>query len=370
MRKNRPITGPAVILTGIIGLLAAASCKHRPDDTMYEYRIRGETLALADTEPDSLLFDRVDQVQLYGLTETGEVVSYHQGTDYTLEGNRVRRTADSPIPNLADHRVRVLDNGKFRWNSEPDRNPELTLPYQIYADYTVLEASPDRVTPPLFSEGVFQKIAAKGYLRLACIGTSISFGVHTYARHYHNSDFQTYPQIIARALNRHYGITCQVINRSTDGGTVDQIRDLSAVIAEQPDVVLLEMGMNDHTGTSPNAAAFRDVIDNAVSVLQAEGIEVILVGFFQQNCGWELEYEENTLNFNTILKEVASECRVGFADIYSAFERLDKTKLYTDYMGDYMHHPTSFGHQLYYLEIMPFFLDRPIERSVLWSYVN
>ncbi len=35
-------------------------------------------------------------------------------------------------------------------------------------------------------------------------------------------------------------------------------------------------------------------------------------------------------------------------------------------MGDFMHHSTSFGHQLYYLEVMPFFLtEKPHSPELL-----
>ena len=154
---------------------------------------------------------------------------------------------------------------------------------------------------------------------------------------------------------------------SIDGGGVNQIQDLDLILLENPDIVILELGMNDHLGNSSDY--YLSSLERAINVFKQKGIEIILVGFFQQNSDWELENIKNTIEYNEILKKLSIDYGLYFADIYSAFELIDKDKLYKDLTGDFMHHPTSFGHQLYYLEVIPFFLTEKVYSLELLKYI-
>lgn len=363
--------GKVLKLLSFILCVIVSGCRNSSvDQQSYPYRIKGETITLTSTEWNSLWKRDVDNISLYAIEPSGNKVVYNQGVDYEVSENRIRRTTNSRIIDFAQHKVVYGENGKFRWASEPNRNPELTLPYQIYVDYSYAD-TPVTIRPSdKASRRLRTKIEQREPLKLVAIGTSISFGAHTFDQYYNNSDKQTYYQLTSRFISAYYNINCTSINLSTDGGGVSQILDLRPVIQADPDVVVLELGMNDHLGLSPNMDAYKSAIEQAIIELKEQQIDVILVGFFQQNKDWELEYPNNTILYNAALKELSNTHNVYFADVYTLFEKMDKLKLYKDYMGDYIHHPTSFAHQLYYLELTSFFIDKPISENSLLQILD
>jgi hypothetical protein len=245
-----------------------------------------------------------------------------------------------------------------------DRNPELTIGYQILADYEVYNVY------EYSSSSDFMYGEEK--MKMATIGTSITYGAHTYEQYYYSSDKQTYPYLVAKGLLKLYGIECEIKNWSIDQGGINQLSSfvLDNIINERCDFVFIELGMNDHLGENPNIVAFENAINNAVTTLKENDITVILVGFFQQNPDWDLEYPANTVLYNNVLRNIALEHKIFFADIYAEFSEISSEKMYKDYMGDFMHHPTSFGHQLYYTCIMPFFIHGKYTDSLLFELIQ
>ena len=347
---------------GIIGIgvlcFLLLSCQKDKLETV-SLEIKGETLCLKNEEPTKFLFPLAsDEIRVYSISKEGVTKDYIKEVDYKLVNNTIQRTKNSTIPNFADHRVVYKSNHKFEWLPEPNRNPELTIPYVSYVDYS---------TPLVSTNNIQVKSQFVKDLKIVTIGTSISFGAHTHAQYYTESDSQTYPNLIAKALSGLTGFKITVKNMSTDGCGVNQIQDLNLILHEKPDIVILELGMNDHLGSSSDS--YLSSLEKAINVFKQEGIDIILVGFFQQNPDWELENVKNTVKYNEILQELSSDYELYFADIYSAFESIDKNKLYKDLMGDFMHHPTSFGHQLYYLEVMPFFLTEKSHSPELLKFL-
>jgi hypothetical protein len=354
------------IISIVILSFFAITCTFDDYDEEYSGCIAGETITFDGESLNSLYKNDFFELKLYNITPSGDIIFYIEGYDYLIEGNCVRRLKYSSIPNFSDHQVIYNSEGKFKWNPEPNRNPELTIFYQIYADYKFNIEEDIEIKPVNFiSNQLYEKLSTKKPIVIVAIGTSITCGTHTWQWYYDQSDHQTYPYLVAKALNKIYGIECQVINRSLDGGGVNQIQDLNEVLFINPDVVFIELGMNDHNGETPNIEYFYSSINAAVNFLKINNIDVIIIGFFQQIESWELEYRKNTIAFNEVLSEIAFLKNVYFADIYSFFELIDKNKLYRDYTGDFMHHPTSFAHQLYYLNIMPFFIDDEYKESEL-----
>ena len=97
---------------------------------------------------------------------------------------------------------------------------------------------------------------------------------------------------------------------------------------------------------------------DCVEKLQRSGIDVILIGFFQQNECWVNEKTENTILYNHTIADVAKKSGVPFVDIYSRWQHNERKNSIEDMTSDYMHHPTDFGHKIYFTEIVPYFLDR------------
>ena len=353
----------------LLFLLFLFSCHTDTSDSVWG-TVQGETLAFDGEEWNTLYKENIRELRLYRIEPDRNVTTFVEGRDYRVENNKIRRTHNSRIPDFKNHVVIYNSQGKFKWTPEPDRNPELSISYQVYADYKFFASQDMKLYPSrCFSPGLQANLEAGKKVKIASVGTSVTFGSHTYEWFFHDSDKQTYPYLVAKALNKLYGVESSIKNLSIDGGGVEQLRDLDPIIAFAPDLVFIELGMNDHNGPSPDRENYCQAIQTAVSKFQLHDIDVILVGFFQQNRDWEVEYPENTLTFNATLREIANEYNLYFADIYSAFSNLEPNKLYRDYTGDYMHHPTSFGHQLYYKEIMPYFLPAGGNEVQLLNYI-
>ena len=94
-----------------------------------------------------------------------------------------------------------------------------------------------------------------------------------------------------------------------------------------------------------------------IDKFQQSGTNVIIVGFFQQNQNWDLEFEGSTFIFNQVLSNLAKKYNCYFADINGEFSKYSQKKINEDLCGDFMHHPTSFGHLLYYKTLIPVFLS-------------
>lgn len=60
-----------------------------------------------------------------------------------------------------------------------------------------------------------------------------------------------------------------------------------------------------------------------------------------------------------------------FIDIRSAFDRTapdgNPIKART---GDFMHHPNTFGHRLYYSMLLPYFLAAPVMVSTVLDFID
>ena len=154
------------------------------------------------------------------------------------------------------------------------------------------------------------------------------------------------------------------------------MNSLSEVIDAKPDIVIVEFGMNDHvipdSLSTEMLESFRVDMNNIVNSLQDAGIDVILVGFFQQNDVWELENITATDKYNFLLESIAKENNVYFADIRKKYMAINKVKnIYEDVTADYMHHPSVWGHMIYMSEILPVFnIDGKMRPVDINGYVN
>lgn len=148
------------------------------------------------------------------------------------------------------------------------------------------------------------------------------------------------------------------------------------MINEKPDIVIVEFGMNDHVisdSLSPeNLESFQVDMNNIVQLLQNAGIDVVLVGFFQQNDDWEMENKDATDKYNAILEAVAKDNNVYFADIRNKYKAVSKYKdIYEDVTADYMHHPSNWGHMIYVSVILPVFnVDGKMRPVDIKGFIN
>lgn len=320
----------------------------------------GETFVLVDQLPKKFLH-RPDTVKkVYSIDTDGNIIQYKEGDDYYLDYERgtICRTEHSAIPNYNEHHVEYI-SGKFTWQSNPENvNPESNIKYQIRVDYSYHAASQEieliTNNSGFLSDAVKQKITDRESITIALCGDSIGAGADTDGR-------DIFLNYLDESLEDYYGIDVQTIQLSKNGASIDLLMEnLSNIVSIHPDVLMIEFGMNDHCiengAAEEKVTAYKNNIANAVDTLQRNGIDLILIGFPQQNMTWDLENMEATRRYNDALKEVAELRHIYFADVYDIFARVGNRKsLSRDVMADYIHHPNEWGHRLYFTSIISVF---------------
>jgi lysophospholipase L1-like esterase len=333
--------------------------------------VNGESIALFGERPSYLLKKDAEIKKVYQIDKNGDTTIFKNGFDYiAVIGGGLKRTPKSRIPDFYEHKMIINSKGLFTWQPEPNRNPQLSYPWQIMVDYDT------RINPSIAAKGMLitrelkNKIENKNKISIQCIGTSITAGAHTLPQVHDGSDEAVYVHLIAKAIKNLYGNEVSVNNLSIGGASTSLfISQLDFLISEDPDIVFIEFGMNEHL-IGADMDTNLSHIEIGVKSLKSKGINCVLVGFFQQNPQWEKEDPALTIYFNNKLREMANRNNVFFADIYTLFNSLPKEKIYRDLMGDYHHHPTGFGHQLYYLKTVPFILFTNRKESELLGLIK
>lgn len=336
--------------------------------------IIGETFVLTGVEENNLIKKEINNLKLYSIDSNRHKVYYKEKVDYVVVNNKVKRTSNSSIPNFVDHSVVLNSDDSFTFSFSP-RNPPLTIPFHVYADYNFsdTEALHGEFNNNFLSYELKEKLKSKGGLKIGAIGTSITAGAHTLEKFYFDSDQQSYPYLLAEAINTVKGNKVSVVNYSKGGGSIGYLETIiDVVLHDNIDLVLIEFGMNDHIHAwwESGLPSFELRISSAIEKFEAHNIDVILVGFFQQNPSWDLEFENSTIAYNHSLYNLAKKHNCYFADINKEFSKYSQTKINQDLCGDFMHHPTSFGHLLYYKTIIPVFLDKDVTDGFVYSLLN
>ncbi|MCX8476223.1 MAG: SGNH/GDSL hydrolase family protein [Sphingomonas sp.] len=317
---------------------------------MGEARIMSATTLVALLNPVS----QVSAVYSYG--DQGQRIDYQQGTDWIVSGNSIARTAGSRIPNFANYTYTKTNGDKFDFAGDP-RNPPLTIGYNIYVDYS--STAPDltvKATP-----------LAKRNGTVLCAGDSIAHGAHTVASYYHNSDWQGWCGMLRKNLQGQ----ASVVNASIPGSVLQSFSsNIDSWLASDPDTIILAFGMNDHVNGAAYLPTFTQHLNTVLDRLGAENVQVVLVGFFQQNERWNMEDPSQTIAYNNAIRTAAQVRGLPFVDPYAAFGKaVAGSEQFYHLTADFMHHPNIYGQRIYYSLIIPYFLDRDMPSSAVPDYV-
>lgn len=325
-------------------------------------KINGESFSLTGIEEKTFLFSPLKVTRVYGYNSNGKIISYTEGVDYKIDYRKgtIRRLNNSQIPDYKLHTVAYNKNNKFLFSNESIRNPELNIYYQIYVDYIYFLKNEHIPSSTFLSDTIHQKLLSGKPIKISLIGDSIAAGAQTTAEYYEGDQTQcTFLGYLKTEIEKIYKNDVTIKLFTKGGGCSEYLEEyIDNVITENPDVVLIEFGMNDHLNANiENLEYFEKTIRKAVNELKKNQIDVALVGFFQQNPDWILEIEDDTISYNQILKKIANDENIYFADIYNVFKLAsEKKNIYEDLTADYMHHPTDFAHQLYLSSILPLFI--------------
>jgi len=330
-----------------------------------KFVIKGETLVLKREVSNNLLYKPCCLDQVYSYDSIGNKIFYKENVDYLIVDKSIRRTLNSRIPDYLNHKVSFDESSKFTWQAEPNRNPQLNIPFLLCVDYSTFDKGAIIMPDPHISDKLKENLSNKDTIKIVSIGTSVTAGAHTFSSYFKNDISDTYPELLAKGIDKIYGTTTVIKNISRGGSCLDYLLlNLDSIILEKPNIVIIEFGMNDHVWNS-DVNSFIKNYELCLDEFQKEDIDIVLVGFFQQNIEWKQENDSLTKIYNDHLKRLCNRRCIYFADIYNCFGLIENKNIYQDLTGDYLHHPSTFGHVLYYKSIMPYFLKQPIFESEL-----
>jgi len=206
--------------------------------------------------------------------------------------------------------------GCERQDSPADTNPQLPQPAKIY-DGTII-----------------------------ALGDSLTAGMGV-------AEEEAYPALLEEKLQQN-GYNWQVINAGISGETSSgALARINWIIAQQPDIVILETGANDGMRGIPTGL-IRENISRAVYLLKEAGVEVVLAGMqMLQNLG-----PVYTKQFAEVYPAVAEEQEVVLIPFFLEQVAGDPSLNLEDFI-----HPTPAGHLIVAQTVYPYVLKAIKARS-------
>ncbi len=181
---------------------------------------------------------------------------------------------------------------------------------------------------------------------IIALGNSLTAGLGV-------AEEEAYPALLEEKLQQH-GYNWQVINGGISGETSSgALSRINWIIAQQPDVVILETGANDGMRGIP-AAVIRENIGRSVQLLKAAGIEVILAGMqMLQNLG-----PDYTRQFRAVYPAVAKEQGIILVPFF-----LDQVGGVPSLNQPDTIHPTPEGYRIVAQTVYPYVVKAIQQRS-------
>jgi len=157
---------------------------------------------------------------------------------------------------------------------------------------------------------------------------------------------EAYPALLEEKLQQN-GYNWQVINAGISGETSSgALARINWIIAQQPDIVILETGANDGMRGIPTGL-IRENISRAVGLLKEAGVEVVLAGMqMLQNLG-----PVYTKQFAAVYPEVAEEQEVILIPFFLEQVAGNPSLNLEDFI-----HPTPAGHLIIAQTVYPYVL--------------
>ena len=311
----------------------------------------GEPVVLAGEAPASLAFApwlskpvKVRSTYRDGLPQT---IQYEPRRDYLLgPTGEMRRTPRSRIPDFGTNMLYGQED--FRHDQFPGFG---NGPFFVYVDYAHREKWE---LPPAKTEfgaarlpTTRQKLRAAGKVRIVAFGDSITAGGDA-----------SEPGLIfwerwASALRAKYPrASIETTNGATGGDTTAQgLQRLEVkVLQQQPDLVLIGFGMNDHNreGYGVPLDAFAGNLRTMIARIRAaSGAEIVLFSAFPPNPKWHFG-SHNMEAYADATERVAREEHCAFADVYHLWITAAARKKPEDLLANNVNHPNDYGHWLYF----------------------
>jgi len=221
--------------------------------------------------------------------------------------------------------------------------------YFAFVDYTLRSSTPWPVQPSQvqFLLRTRAKLASGEAVKIVAFGDSITAGGDA-----------SKPELIfwnrwAEQLQRKYPTARISAKNGATGGdtTVQGLERLKAkVIDDQPDLVLIGFGMNDHNvpGFGVPLPQFEQNLREMIACIRRETTaEVILYSTFPPNPRWKFG-SHRMADYAASTERVAREVSCAYADVFGNWQQLAARKKPEDLLGNNINHPNDFGHWVYY----------------------
>jgi acyl-CoA thioesterase-1 len=235
-------------------------------------------------------------------------------------------------------RAVLFDNG--HWFH--DRQIEVTYTHAPVVWPTVVPSFAEKQLPRTLA-----KLRDKQKLTLAVSGDSISQGYNASAFSGAPPWMPPYPDLVSAQLRKSYATEVVLHNRAIAGWNVASgLKDLDALLATQPDLIIIAYGMNDIGARDPES--YRQGIATMLArIRQANAeTEVILVATMLGNAEWVHTPRDMFPRYRDALASLAGP-GVALADLTSLWQELLQRKREVDLTGNGVNHPSDFGHRLY-----------------------
>lgn len=294
------------------------------------------------------------------LVSSSREIKFEPGRDFVWQaGSReITLTADSRIPFKTPAELYPAPNSPNSYRSK--RGSESWMfygPGRIFHDAqcSATYASDDDWKAPAVTAApdaqlgkLRARLAAKHPVKMVMFGDSISTEADASALSKAAPNQPGYPTLVAQALEKQSGAKVTLANLSKGGmDAVWGVKQVAALIAEKPDVLLVAFGMNDASGRrTPEdfAKTIRDIYE-PVRAANPE-CDVILVSPMTANSEWIHSAPETYPLYNAALAKLTGD-HVALADVTTTWTAIAARKNYLSLSGNGLNHPNDYGHRIY-----------------------
>ena len=307
----------------------------------------GESIVFVGEEPAELSH-KPENGQPFSVRSTYQqelgTTNYIEGRDYVVDYSRgaLRRTQDSRLP---DFRKNLLfgqedfDHGKFPGFGNGG--------FFAFVDYTFrqTESWPVQAKQTKFLGATKKKLCLGQEVRIVAFGDSISAGGDAskpefiFWRRWADELQRNYPKAYVTA-----------VNGATGGdSTVQGLQRLeSKLLQENPDLVLIGFGMNDHNVGGVAIPQFEKNLHEMIArIRHSTHAEIVLFSAFPPNPKWKFGTHRME-DYAATTARVARESACAYADVFHNWQSLAERKKPEDLLGNNINHPNDFGHWIYF----------------------
>ena len=192
-----------------------------------------------------------------------------------------------------------------------------------------------------------EKLRAGKPLRIGVSGDSISTGLDASGTTQTPPNQPGYPELVAAQLTSDFGVEIELTNRSVPGWSIaNGLKDLDAMLASRPELLIVAYGMNDVGRRDPAWFAEQAKTLEQRARGQIPELEILWVAPMLGHSEWVHTPRAMFAAYRDELKKLVHE-HADLADLTEVWSLLLENKHDLDLTGNGLNHPNDFGHRLY-----------------------